>query len=214
MRWRIEAADRQSGEDCVFEVELATRTDAEAFASRRGLLVSNVHRVEADTQPALEYESKVRAFAPALPRPLPPALPVAPPARQNAQYQVLTQKDRWLSSKFDPSTLEKALNAYAAQGWRVCAADTASFPGFLSGDRQEMICVLSREEGSEMVEYKVLSQKDRWLSGKFDPETLEKAINAYAQQGWRVVVATTASFPGFLSSNREELVLILERPKQ
>lgn len=30
-----------------------------------------------------------------------------------------------------------------------------------------------------MKEYKVLSQKDKWFTGKFDPEALEQAINAY-----------------------------------
>ena len=64
-----------------------------------------------------------------------------------------------------------------------------------------------------MKEYKVLTQKDKWFSGKFDPELLEKAINAYAQQGWRVVSAATASFPGFFNGNREEMVVILERDK-
>ncbi len=62
-----------------------------------------------------------------------------------------------------------------------------------------------------MKEYKVLTQKDKWFSGKFDPEMLEKAINAYAQQGWCVSAAATASFPGLLGGNREEMVVILER---
>lgn len=64
-----------------------------------------------------------------------------------------------------------------------------------------------------MKEYKVLTQKDKWFSGKFDPANLEQAINAYASQGWRVVAAATASFPGFISGNREEMVIILERDK-
>ena len=35
-----------------------------------------------------------------------------------------------------------------------------------------------------MKEYKVMSQKDKWLSSKFDPEILEQGINAYrAEQG-------------------------------
>lgn len=33
-------------------------------------------------------------------------------------------------------------------------------------------------------EYKVLTQKDKWFSGKFDPAKLEEALNAYAEQGW------------------------------
>lgn len=60
-------------------------------------------------------------------------------------------------------------------------------------------------------EYKVLTQKDKWFSGKFDPEMLESAINSYARQGWRVVSCATATFPGLIGVPREELVVILER---
>jgi hypothetical protein len=59
-------------------------------------------------------------------------------------------------------------------------------------------------------EYKVLTQKDKWFSGKFDPEQLEAAMNAYAKQGWRVMAVTTASVPGF-GGNRDELIVVLER---
>ena len=62
-----------------------------------------------------------------------------------------------------------------------------------------------------MKEYKVLTQKDKWFSGKFDPERLEGAINAYAKQGWRVIGCATASMPGFMSNNREEIIIIMER---
>lgn len=43
------------------------------------------------------------------------------------------------------------------------------------------------------------------------PDRIEQALNAYAQEGWRLSEAVTASFPGFFSANREELVVILER---
>lgn len=61
-----------------------------------------------------------------------------------------------------------------------------------------------------MKEYKVLTQKDKWFSGKFSPEKLEEALNSYAQQGWKVIAAATADVPG-LCANRQELVIILER---
>ena len=64
-----------------------------------------------------------------------------------------------------------------------------------------------------MKEYKVLTQKDKWFSGKFDPSKLEEALNAYAEQGWRVVTSATAEFPGLIGGKREELVVILEREK-
>jgi uncharacterized protein DUF4177 len=63
-----------------------------------------------------------------------------------------------------------------------------------------------------MKEYKVLSQKDKWFSSKFDPETLEKAINAYAEQGWRVVSIATATIPGF-TGTRDEMIVVFERDK-
>jgi len=63
-----------------------------------------------------------------------------------------------------------------------------------------------------MKQYKVMTQKDRFFSGKFDPEKLEGAINAYAEQGWQVVSVATASIPGF-GGNREELIVVLEREK-
>ena len=59
-------------------------------------------------------------------------------------------------------------------------------------------------------EYKVLTQKDKWFSGKFDPANLEIAINAYAQQGWRVIGCATADIPGF-GATRQEFITILER---
>ena len=60
-------------------------------------------------------------------------------------------------------------------------------------------------------QYKVLTQKDKWFSGKFDPEKLEGAINAYAKQGWRFVGCATASMPGLFNGTREEMVIIMER---
>jgi hypothetical protein len=64
----------------------------------------------------------------------------------------------------------------------------------------------------DMKEYKVLTQKDKWFSGKFDPSRLEAALNAYAEQGWRVVTSATAEFPGF-TGKRDEMVIVLERDK-
>lgn len=61
-----------------------------------------------------------------------------------------------------------------------------------------------------MKEYKVLTQKDKWFSGKFDPEKLEQALNSYAQQGWRVVATATAQVSSMMGA-REEMITILER---
>jgi hypothetical protein len=59
-------------------------------------------------------------------------------------------------------------------------------------------------------QYKVMTQKDRFFAGKFDPEKLEAAINSYAVEGWCVVSVSTASIKS-TTGNREEIIVILER---
>jgi hypothetical protein len=63
-----------------------------------------------------------------------------------------------------------------------------------------------------MKQYKVMTQKDRFFAGKFDPDKLESAINSYAEQGWEVVSIATASIPSF-GGNREELIVVMGRDK-
>ena len=62
-----------------------------------------------------------------------------------------------------------------------------------------------------MKKYKVLTQKDKWFSSKFDPEKLEAALNAYSEQGWRVISCASGEFPGVFGSARNEIIIILER---
>jgi hypothetical protein len=62
-----------------------------------------------------------------------------------------------------------------------------------------------------MKRYKVLTQKDKWFSSKFDPEVLESAINSYAEQGWRVISCTSADFPGAFGAARNEIIILFER---
>jgi len=70
--------------------------------------------------------------------------------------------------------------------------------------------VAAKPAGRVRRQYKVLTQKDRFFGGKFDPEKLESAINSYAAEGWRVVVSATAQIPS-LTGSREELIIVLER---
>jgi hypothetical protein len=63
-----------------------------------------------------------------------------------------------------------------------------------------------------MKEYKVLTQKDRFFGGKFDPEKLEKAINSYASEGWAVISIASASIPS-LTGTREEMIVVMERTR-
>ena len=60
-------------------------------------------------------------------------------------------------------------------------------------------------------QYKVLSQKDKWFSGKFDPMMLEQAMNAYADQGWRVIGCATADIASGFGAARQEFITVLER---
>ncbi len=64
---------------------------------------------------------------------------------------------------------------------------------------------------SKRYQYKVLSQKDKWFSGKFDPLTLEQAMNAYADQGWRVIGCATADIASGFGAARQEFITVLER---
>jgi hypothetical protein len=59
-------------------------------------------------------------------------------------------------------------------------------------------------------QYKVLTQKDRFFAGKFDPVKLEAALNSYAAEGWQVISVATAEIPGF-GNKREELIVVMER---
>ena len=61
-----------------------------------------------------------------------------------------------------------------------------------------------------MKQYIVLTMKDKWFSGKFDPQRLQDALNAYAQQGWELNSCATADIPGF-GSSRQEVIAVLER---
>ena len=62
-------------------------------------------------------------------------------------------------------------------------------------------------------EYKVLTQRNKWVAGKFDSEKLEQAINSYAAQGWQVISVATASIPADPEGNREEMIVVMGRDK-
>ena len=60
-----------------------------------------------------------------------------------------------------------------------------------------------------MVEYRVLMERDSLLAGRFDPDVLEKSLNSYAAEGWRVVESFLAA--SLWKSAKAEMVVILER---
>lgn len=59
------------------------------------------------------------------------------------------------------------------------------------------------------MEYKVLTERDSRFSGSFDAESLERTLNSYASEGWRVVSGFTAA--SLWKSTKTEIVVVLER---
>lgn len=59
------------------------------------------------------------------------------------------------------------------------------------------------------MEYKVLTQRDSRFSGSFDAESLERTLNSYAAEGWRVASGFTAA--SVWKSSKTEIVVVLER---
>lgn len=65
-----------------------------------------------------------------------------------------------------------------------------------------------------MKEYKVLTQKDRFFSGRADAAQLETALNFYAGLGWCVIsIASATTAKPLWETHRDEMVIILERDR-
>jgi hypothetical protein len=62
-----------------------------------------------------------------------------------------------------------------------------------------------------MLEYKVITARDKVFSGSFDPKALERALNDCAADGWRLAEGFMAA--SLWKSMKTEIVLILERTK-
>jgi hypothetical protein len=60
-----------------------------------------------------------------------------------------------------------------------------------------------------MYEYRVLTERDKRLTGGYNPDTLEATLNSYASEGWRLVDAVPTA--NLMKSTKAELLLILER---
>ena len=58
-------------------------------------------------------------------------------------YKVLTKQDFRLSGKSSPANLARALNSYAAEGWRVVSSWTVASPWTLS--TAQIMVLLARE---------------------------------------------------------------------
>ncbi len=66
-------------------------------------------------------------------------------------------------------------------------------------------------------EYRVITQRDEFFGGKFDPMKLQGLMNREAASGWRVVSVAAADVSTFWGSfwtgrgARQELVIVMER---
>lgn len=86
---------------------------------------------------------------------------------------------------------------------------------FLRGDVETDFSYFSETDlpklnDPSMPQYKVITQKDRFFSSKFNPAVIEKALNEYAQHGWVLKQAVTADF-GSVGMSRNELILFMEK---
>ena len=59
------------------------------------------------------------------------------------------------------------------------------------------------------MEYKVLTKEDRRWTGKFSPENLERVLNSYAAEGWRLV--STIPVASIWSISTSQIMILLER---
>ncbi len=116
--------------------------------------------------------------------------------------------DRWVTANRVSGLLDPAASPVPPPAPQNTAAQTINATGNPEAERELIPMPVT---GSATKEYKVLTQKDKWFSGKFDPANLEEALNAYAEQGWVVKAATTAAITGLMSGNRDEMIIILER---
>jgi hypothetical protein len=68
------------------------------------------------------------------------------------QYKVITQRDEFFQSKFNPEALQSLLNQHAAEGWHVVAMTTTDVGSFFGAfwskgggaSRQELVILLER----------------------------------------------------------------------
>ena len=111
--------------------------------------------------------------------------------------------------------LQKALNENAAAERETSLADLLKVLNTIAASIAALSSTSSSPPpipsgGSQQREYKVITQKDKWFSGKFDPEKVEGVLNSYAKQGWAMKGVATASVPGF-GGQRDEIVIVMER---
>jgi hypothetical protein len=87
------------------------------------------------------------------------------------------------------------------------------------GDKKDIVCKKTylkdtpENRAKKMSEYKVIGQEDEWLNGgRFDKYSLEKMLNHYALEGWKVrEISASKTYGIFFGTPRDEMIIILER---
>lgn len=107
------------------------------------------------------------------------------------------------------SSKQRSPDSAAQRGVILLRADMPNDPsvrgaGFAAGVRDQV-------EGAVLFEYKVLTERDSVFAGRFDPASLERALNDYAAEGWRVIETFLAA--SLWKSAKAEIMVILERSK-
>lgn len=122
---------------------------------------------------------------------------------------------------FPPNFTEQpcACNETVKSSWgrrRITNVTVCNFCNlYLDGDMESDFAYFSDADSAQLADptkpqYKVITQKDRFFSSKFDPAVIEKALNEYAQEGWVLKQAVTADF-GSAGMSRNELILFMEK---
>lgn len=63
-------------------------------------------------------------------------------------------------------------------------------------------------------EYKVISQHDAVFQGQFNAQKLNQVLNKHAQRGWRVISCTTAPVYTEDGTERQEMMIVLEKDEK
>jgi Domain of unknown function (DUF4177) len=101
-----------------------------------------------------EFFIEVKAPTPEAAPAKAPVIERKPPPAGSCEYTVITQRDEFFKSKFNPEALEELINRYAAEGWRVVSmtATDSFFDSFWAkgggAARQELVVLLERKVAS------------------------------------------------------------------
>jgi hypothetical protein len=131
----------------------------------------------------------------------------------DGSWRVLTY-DGSVGPKCPPPTAEERAR-WADEDKRL-AEVRAALPEKLAASRKSFPSIVEPPPPGTRI-YKVITQRDEFFGGKFNPVALTNLMNDLALDGWRVVAITTADISTFLGSfwagrdAREEIIVFMEK---